>query len=65
LLKRRISYKYNTTKELVKFHKVSFIILMKFVGTFFKPKGMTNHSKMPSMDLKVVFHTLVFSIGTW
>jgi hypothetical protein len=32
---------------------------------FVKPKGMTNHSKRPSFDLKVVFHTSVCSIGTW
>jgi hypothetical protein len=30
---------------------------MKVVGAFVKPKGMTNHSKRPSFDLKVVFHT--------
>jgi hypothetical protein len=28
-----------------------------------KPKGMTNHSKRPSLDLKVVFHTSICSIG--
>jgi hypothetical protein len=27
-------------------------------------KGMTNHSKRPSFDLKAVFHTFVCSIGT-
>jgi hypothetical protein len=27
-----------------------------------KPKGMTNHSKRPSLDLKLVFHIPVFSI---
>jgi hypothetical protein len=32
---------------------------MKVAGAFFKPKGMTNHSKRPSFDLKVVFHTSV------
>jgi hypothetical protein len=31
---------------------------MKVVGEFVKPKGMTNHSKRPSFDLNVVFHTL-------
>jgi hypothetical protein len=40
------------------------IILMKVVGSFVKPKGMTNHSKRPSFDLKVVFHTFVYSIKT-
>jgi hypothetical protein len=58
------SSRYTTTKLLVKGHKISSIILMKFVGEFFKPKGMNNHSKRPSFDLKVVFHTSVFSIGT-
>jgi hypothetical protein len=61
----RISSKYTTTTELVKGYKISSIILMKFVGEFVKPKGMTNHSKNPSLDLKAVFHTSVCSIGTW
>jgi hypothetical protein len=39
------------------------IILMKVVGEFFKPKGMTNHSKRPSLDLKVVFHTSSYLLG--
>jgi len=37
---------------------------MKVFGAFFKPKGMANHSKRPSFDLKVVFHTSVYSIET-
>jgi hypothetical protein len=61
----RISSKCTTTKELVKGNKISSIILMKVVGAFVKPKGMTNHSKIPSLDLKAIFHTLVYSIGTW
>jgi hypothetical protein len=40
------------------------INLMEVVGEFFKPKGMTNHSKGPSFDLKAFFHTFVYSIGT-
>ena len=32
-----------TTKELVKGLNTSSINLMKFVGAFFNPKGMTNH----------------------
>jgi hypothetical protein len=60
----RMSSRYTTTKELVKDCNISSIILMKVVGAFFKPKGMTNHSKRPSFDLKVVFHTFVYSIGT-
>jgi hypothetical protein len=39
-------------------------ILMKVVGEFFKPKGMTNHSKRYDFDLKVVIHTYLFSMGT-
>jgi hypothetical protein len=58
-----MSSRYTTTKELVKGLKISSIILMKFVGAFFKPKGMTNHSKRP-FDLKAVFHTLIYSIRT-
>jgi hypothetical protein len=65
LLKMRMSSKYTTTKELVKGLNTSSINLMKVVGAFVKPKGMTNHSKRPSLDLKVVFHTLVGSMGTW
>jgi hypothetical protein len=49
----------------VKGYKISFIILMKVVEEFVKPKGMTNHSKRPSLDLKAVFHTSIFSTGTW
>jgi hypothetical protein len=56
---------YTTTKELVKGINTSSINLMKVAGAFVKPKGMTNHSKRPSLDLKVVFHTLVGSMGTW
>jgi hypothetical protein len=41
----------------------SSIILMKFVWAFIKPKGMTNHLKRPYLELKAIFHTIVFSIG--
>jgi hypothetical protein len=47
------------TKELVKGLNTSSINLMKMVSAFVQPKGMTNHSKRPSLDLKVVFHTSV------
>jgi hypothetical protein len=50
---------------LVKGHRISSIILMKFVGEFVKPKGMTNHSKRPYFDLKAIFHTSICSMGTW
>jgi hypothetical protein len=61
----RMSSKYTTKKELGKGLNTSSINLMKVVGAFFKPKGMTNHSKRPSLDLKVVFHISVGSMGTW
>jgi len=51
--------------EFVKGRNMSSINLIKVVGEFVNPKGMTNHSKRPSLDLKVVFHTFVGSIGTW
>jgi hypothetical protein len=54
-----------TTKELVKGLNTSSINLMKMVGAFVRPKGITIHSKRPSLDLKVVFHTSVGSIETW
>jgi hypothetical protein len=38
---------------------------MKVVGAFIKTKGMTGHSKRPSLDLKVVFHASFGSMGTW
>jgi hypothetical protein len=60
----RMSSRYTTKKELVKGRKISSIILMKFVGAFVKPKGMTRHSKKPSFDLKAVFHTSVHFVGT-
>jgi hypothetical protein len=62
-LKMRISSIYTTIKVLVKGHRISSIILIKVVGAFIKPKGMTNHSKRPSFDLKAVFDTSVCSIG--
>jgi hypothetical protein len=65
MLKMRMSSKYTTTKELVKGLNTSSINLMKVVGAFVKIKGMTSHSKRPSLDLKVVFHTSVGSMGTW
>jgi hypothetical protein len=58
-MKMRMSYRYTTTKELVKGHNTSSINLMKVVGTFVKLEGMNNHSNRPYLDLKVVFHTLV------
>jgi hypothetical protein len=58
-----MSSKYTTTKELVKGINTSSINLMKVVGAF-KPKGMTSHSKRPSLDLKVVLHTSIGSMGT-
>jgi hypothetical protein len=61
----RMSSKYTTTKDLVKGLNTSSINLMKFVGAFVKTKSMTSHSKRPSLDLKVVFHTSVGSMGTW
>jgi hypothetical protein len=60
----RMSSIYTTTKELVKGLNTSSINLMKVVGAFVKPKGMTNHSKIPSLDLKVVFHTSGCPMGT-
>jgi hypothetical protein len=65
ILKMRMSSKYTTTKKLVKGLNTSSINLMKVVGAFIKPKGMTSHSKRPSLDLKVVFHASVGSMGTW
>jgi len=64
-LKIRMSSKYTTTNELVNGHKMSSISLMKVAGAFVNPKGITNHLKRPSLDLKVVFYTLEGSIGTW
>jgi hypothetical protein len=61
----RMSSRYTTKKELVKGLNTSSINLMKVVGAFVKTKGMTNHSKRPSLDLKVVFHTSVSLMGTW
>jgi hypothetical protein len=41
------------------------INLMKVVGAFVMPKGMTSHSKRHYLYLKVVFHTSIGSMGTW
>jgi len=43
---------------------MSSINIIKFAGAFINLKGMTNHSKRPSFDLKVVFHASMGSIGT-
>ena len=51
----RMSSRYTTTKVLVNGRRISSIILMKVDGEFVKPKGMTNHSKRSSFNLKVVF----------
>jgi acyl-CoA thioesterase len=61
----RMSSRYTTKKPLVKGLNTSSISLMKVVGAFTRPKGMDNHSKITSLDFKVVFHTLVDSMGTW
>ena len=60
LLKMRMSFKYTTTKELVNGCNRLSIIIIKVVGAIVKPKGMTNHSKRPFIDLKAVFHTSIF-----
>jgi hypothetical protein len=59
----RMSSKYTTTKELLKGLNTSSINLLKVASAFVKPKGMTNHSKRPSLDLKFVFHTSFGSMG--
>ena len=64
-MKMRMSSKYTTTNELVNGHRMSSINLMKVVGKCFNPKGMTSHSKRPSLALKVVLHTSEGSIGTY
>ena len=56
-LEIRMSSKYTTTNELVNGCKMSSIKLTKVVGAFVNSKGMTSHSKRPSLALKVVFHT--------
>jgi hypothetical protein len=52
-------------EDVVKHLNISSIKLMKVVGALVKPKGITSHSKRPSLDLKFVFHTSVDSMGTW
>jgi hypothetical protein len=59
-----MSSRYTTTKELVNDGKMSSIILKKVSRALVKTKGMTNQSKRPSLELKVVFHTSVCSIST-
>jgi len=65
LLKIKMSSKHTTTNALAKGRNMSSINVMKVVGAFLNPKGMTNHSERPSLDLKTIFHTLEGSIGTW
>jgi hypothetical protein len=61
----RKSSKYTTIKELVKGLNTSSINLLKVASAFVNPEGMTSHSERPSLDLKVIFHTSVGSMGTW
>jgi uncharacterized protein YdaL len=61
----KIPSKNTTKKYLVKVLNTSSINLMKVDGAFVNPKGMTNHSKRPSLNLKFVFHTSIGSMGTW
>jgi len=58
----RISFRYTTTKEFVNECKILSIILINVSRALVKLKGLTNHLKRPSFDLKVVFHTIVSSI---
>jgi hypothetical protein len=60
-----MSSKYMTTKEFVNDHKISSIIIMNVARELVKTKSMTNCSKRIYLYSKVVFHTLVCSIGTW
>jgi hypothetical protein len=60
----RMSSKYTTIKEFVKGINTSSINLMKVDGAFVNIKGMTNHSKRPYLDLKVVFYTSFGLMGT-
>jgi hypothetical protein len=52
-----MSSKYTTRKEFVNGRNILSIICMNVVGALVKTKGMTNHSNMNSLKLKVVFHT--------
>jgi len=63
-LKIKLSSKYTTTNELVNGFKMSSVNLMKVAGAFVNLKGITNHSKRPSLALKAVFHTSEGLIGT-
>ena len=60
-----MSSKYTTMNALVKGHKMSLINLMNVVRAVVNSKGMKNHLKRPSLDLKVVFHTSEGSVGAW
>ena len=64
-MKIRMSSKYDNTNELVNGCKMSSTNLMKVVRGFINLKGMNNHSKRLSLDLKAVFHTSESLIGTW
>ena len=44
LMKTNISSGYTITKLPMKYFNTSFINLIKVIGEFFKPNGITNHS---------------------
>ena len=63
-LKIKISSNHTNTNMLVNGYNIFSISVMKVVRECVNPEGMTNHSKRPSLALKVVFHTSNDSIGT-
>jgi len=64
-MKIKMPSKYTVKNELVKGRTMLSINLMKVMGEFINPKGMTNHLKRPSLAFRAVFHTSKGSIGTY
>jgi len=62
-LKIKKSSMYTFANELVSSRKMSSISLVKVARAFINPRGITNHSRRPSLALKAVFHTSEGLIG--
>ena len=63
--KINIISKQTTTNLSMNVLSTWFINLMKVLGALVKPKGITNYSYNPNMDLKVIFHSSPSLMQIW
>ena len=65
LMYTSMSSKYTTTNLPKNARNTCFIILIKVLGAFVSPKGITNHSYNPYLVWKAVFHSSPSWILIW